>query len=178
VLAGFINVAPYLFYGFYDRYLLMLVPLLAAAMISVSGRFPELAVMEATRTPRAIAFALLALWGVISIAGTRDYLTWNGLRWQALNELMQTRNVGPELIDGGAEFNGYYLYDPAYKATPNKSGWWVQDDVFQIGFGVVPGYTAIEQYDYWHWFPPHHQKIVVMQRNAVNESAAANAIAR
>jgi 4-amino-4-deoxy-L-arabinose transferase-like glycosyltransferase len=167
VLCGCIYLLPFLSYGFYDRYLIPLLPLFAAAMAGASG---QLHAWEPHRAKISVAcgLALLTLWGVISIAGTHDYLTWNRVRWQALGELMQEEHVAAAEIDGGFEFNGLYFYDPSYKVDPSKSSWWVQRDTYQIGFGPVPGYHVTKEYAYQHWFPPHVQKIIVMRKDTVS----------
>jgi hypothetical protein len=162
---------PFLFYGFYDRYLILLLPFLATGFLGVSGKFSE-RFLDDGKALRLIACVFLVAWGVISISGTRDYLTWNAVRWQALRDLMKDEHVGPEDIDGGTEFNGLYLYDPDYKADPSglntRSSYWVHRDTYQVGFGVVPGYTVMKEYSYQHWFPPHVQKIVVMRKEEVS----------
>lgn len=182
VICSVIYLPPLMLYGVYDRYLTLLIPLFAAAMCGLSRSFSEfLAPRE--RSSRVIAFVLLAAWAVVSVSGTRDYLTWNAVRWQALNELMSSESVGPEDIDGGSEFNGLYLYDPHYQADPcpwllgRRSAWWVKRDTYQIGFAAVPGYSVIKEYSLERWLPPHVQKIVVMQKDESGTSVTSGASA-
>jgi hypothetical protein len=78
---------------------------------------------------------------------------------------MESKHVKAEDIDGGFEFNGWYMYDSQYKSDPKKSWWWVQGDTYRIGFGSMPGYTVIKEYSYLHWMPPHAGKIVVLKEN-------------
>jgi hypothetical protein len=166
VLCCVIYLAPYVIYGFYDRYLILLLPLLAMACIGVSGR--SIAPASDGKILGAASIALLTLWGVISISGTHDYLEFNRVRWQALRTLMQEYRVGPEEIDGGAEFNGLYLYDPEYSPDPiglyTRSPHYVIRDTYQIGFGLLPGYVPMKEYSYFHLFPPHEQKVVVSRK--------------
>lgn len=175
VLCTLVYLLPFLAFGFYDRYLIPLIPILAAGLISLSGK--QVALTDgSSKALRRGAVIVLAIWAMISIGGTRDYMTWNRVRWQALHELMQDRNVPPEEINGGHEFNGLYLYDnyPERLAT-QEAAWrsWVVRDTYQIGFGPVPGYTIIKEYPYWHWFPPHTQRIVVMQKTHATPPAEA-----
>jgi len=117
------------------------------------------------------------------VGGTRDYLAWNRLRWAALHDLMDRQQIRAGAIDGGFEFNGWYLYDPEYKPVAGKSSWWVQNDRYCIGFGGMPGYTVVQEYRYHHWLPPYAAAVVMLKKNeATNdvnvESNPANRLAK
>jgi hypothetical protein len=150
---------------FFDRYLIMVVPLLAAGIASVAS-----APQRVSRTTKAVsrlaALALLVVTGLFAVLGTRDYLAWNRVRWEALHDLIGSGSAKAEEIDGGYEFNGLYLYDRSYQASPGKSWWWVRGDKYQIAFGEVPGYKVIREYSYNRWMPPHVGRVVVLQRDA------------
>jgi hypothetical protein len=99
---------------------------------------------------------------------TRDYLAWNRLRWVALNELTQYRRVPPADIDGGFEFNGLYLYDPAWNdvgTNEGRSWWWVKGDTYQVSFGPIAEYNAVREYTYYRWLPPGSQRIMVLRKD-------------
>jgi hypothetical protein len=170
ILCGLTYMLPFAMWGLYDRYFILLIPCLAGGMLSLSGKVSGLP-REIGKVPLVVASMLLVCWALVSISGTRDYLTWNRVRWEALRDLMATAHVDATQIDGGPEFNGLYLYDPSYNSDPpganSRSPWWVDRDTYQIGFDVVPRYTVIKEYTYKHWFPPHRQKIVVMRRDVV-----------
>ena len=113
-------------FGFYDRYL---IPLLPPLMMSVSvgsgaaGRpgFPS----------PAIGLALMLAYGGFSVAATHDYLSWNRARWKALDHLINDERIPAERIDGGFEFNGWHSYRDGYedwKYEPEKSWYWVDRD--------------------------------------------------
>jgi hypothetical protein len=151
--------SPFLF----DRYVIPLIPLFAIGTFApteslLNGRWSYL---------RTLAFAMVMAFGIFAIAGTRDYLMWNRLRWEALRDLMTTQHVTAQDIDGGFEFNGFYLFDPEYKGEDDdavKSGWWVDRDTYQIALGPVPGYVVYKAYDYFHWMPPHKQKVFILKK--------------
>jgi hypothetical protein len=114
---------------------------------------------------RHLAGILLVLgFAGYAIAGTRDYLEWNRIRWAALADL-QRENIAPERIDGGFEFNGWYFYDPKFHGPHHKSDWWVQDDEYILSFGQLAGYKIHREYSYAHWMPPYEGKILVLQRD-------------
>jgi len=107
---------------------------------------------------------LLALFAVFSVAGTRDYLMWNRVRWALLDEVLTSRLATPGQIDGGFEFNGWHLYRPSYVATPNKSWWWVDEDKYLVTFGAIPGWNVAGQRTFSRWLPPGEGRILLLTR--------------
>jgi len=175
VLAGVVYLLPFFINGFVDRYLLPAVPFLMAGVLihlpqSAAQTRPQPRAMLAGFAPAKLTGALL-LAGFIGygVCGTRDYLAWNRARWVALNDLMQKDKVLPSAIDGGFEFNGYYLYRPDYKIDPKKSWWWVDDDDYLITFHPTTNYSVYRTYPYTHWMPPYTGTICVLKRNAVDD---------
>jgi len=159
-LAGtLIYLGPLLINGFFDRYLLTAVVLL--------GAFVAVTLPVIERPPlslRHLAGILLMVgFAGYAIAGTRDYLEWNRIRWEALADL-QRENISPKQIDGGFEFNGWYFYDPKSHGPRHKSDWWVQDDEYILSFGQIAGYEIHREYQYAHWLPPYQGKILVLKR--------------
>ena len=80
---------------FFDRYLLLLLPLSMIMLLTSIG-------INDLQLNFKINSALLsiALIGIFTISVTHDYLSWNRIRWQALNNLMQ-QEISPDRIDGG-----------------------------------------------------------------------------
>jgi len=161
LLSAAIYLAPLFIAGFFDRYLIFVMPLLAGSIVSASpGPLPS-----TSRVCRLAAVVLLVSLAYFGVCGTRDYLAWNRLRWQALHELMESKHATAEDIDGGFEFNGLYLYDARYERDASKSWWWVRRDLYRIGFGPMPGYTIIREYDYSRWLPHGPGKVVVLEKS-------------
>lgn len=157
--------APMLAAGYFDRYLLVLLPLwllgAPAAAEPVSPRAQPLP---------AVATLLAALWAAFAVAATRDYFAWNRARWAALHDLVERAGVAPGRIDGGFEFNGWYGYDPAWPADrqppPDRSWWWVADDEYVITLGPVPGYTEQACYPFTRWLGRAPGAVRVLHRDA------------
>lgn len=148
----------------WDKYVIPIIPFLVVTIVCFGGQQAWFS-SDSPRALRLTVYAMLVTFSLFSIAGTRDFLTWNRVRWTALRELMQVSYVGPEDIDGGFEFNGLYLYTPIINfAATDISWWWVRRDTYQIGFGPVPGYKVFKEYTYQHWLPWHVQKIVVLHK--------------
>jgi len=98
--------------------------------------------------------------GVFGVAGSRDYFAWNRTRWRAVDDLLANKDVKPKDVDGGFEFNGWYMYD-----TFTVTNWWVVNGAYVISFGRIEGYEPISRYSYQHWMPPYEGTIFVLKRN-------------
>ena len=146
---------------FFDRYLLLLLPLSMIMVLTSIGKIDNF-------QPIKINSALLsiALIGIFTIGTTHDYLSWNRIRWQALNDLMQ-QEISANRIDGGFEFNGWYLYDPNYSIYNARKAklvwWWVEQDDYIIDFNKIEGYDVAKQYPLKNWFPFQSDSIFVLR---------------
>jgi hypothetical protein len=147
----------------FDRFWFPAIPFIAASVACASARVPQLRPVD-TRVLRCSAIALLGAFALFAAGGTRDYLAWNRIRWEALHQLLEVNHVEPKDIDGGLEFNGLYLYDPQYQIDPKKNFWWVHDDTYKICFDELAGYEVIKEYTYFRWIPAHAGKVVVLRR--------------
>lgn len=149
-------------HGFFDRYLLPIMPLLSCALVLFSKKHSKL---SWSNLGKGIT-VLLGLLIVFSIATTRDYLTWNRTRWEALHYLKEQMNVPPSQIDGGLEFNGLCLYDNNYAASESKSWWWVEDDKYLITLGSVDGYEVVSKLPFRRLVPWKKQHIFILARKS------------
>ncbi len=160
LLTTVIYLLPLLATGFFDRYLIFTLPLLVVCIASFIHDFPALR----PRSVRTVVLALSAAFVFFSVAGTRDYLEWNRLRWRAITDLTTSRQVRPDEINGGFEFGGYYFFYSPQQPQGEKGFWWIKGDTYQISFGPVPGYSIIKDYDYINWLPPHRSRICVLKK--------------
>ena len=157
--------APMLVAGYMDRYLLPLLPLALLAL-------PPAPPAHAPRSPAWLAAAALSLLllGAFAAAATHDYFSWNRARWSALDDLVDRQRIPPSRIDGGFEFNGSRLFDPAHPADrlppPDKSWWWVDDDEYVIALGPIPGYAAQARHPFPRWLGPSPGQLLVLRREA------------
>ena len=161
---------------YFDRYLLMLIPLLLMLVISSSLRVSQPNLMNGMdKKIIPVVLAVMVLIGGFTVGTTHDYLALNRVRWQALNALMHDQKVTPHDIDGGYEFNGWYLYnskntfainfikDPS---RPDKSWWYVDKDDYMIAFGSVAGYKELQIYQTGNWLPFGPKTISVLRKEA------------
>jgi hypothetical protein len=174
LLATCIYLAPCVLIAFYDRYMLPVVfPLIALVVLGhpaanstrLGARGSEPAARPwITRLVQALGVFTLVITSVFAVAGTHDYLAWNRAKWMLIDTLLQ-RGVPVDKIDGGYEFNGLYLYYPAFDVSaPHLTSWWVRDPQYVIQFMPRPGYREIDSADAHGWLPPLQTRIVTLQR--------------
>lgn len=155
----FLPIAP----SYFDRYLLPLIPLLITGFVSTRAVRHSRAA-NAQKVPMGATLLLFAFIA-FSVMSTRDYLAWNRTRWVALRTLIVQAQIQPSEIDGGFEFNGWYLYQDDYVRDPAKSWWWVRNDSYVITSGELENYEVVQLYAYRRWLPPGHETLYVLQRN-------------
>jgi hypothetical protein len=143
---------------FFDRYFLPLVPPLIAILVLLQRNPSQLSARQLSP-----CLLLLCLYAAFTIPAAHDYLAWNRARWQATSRLQQA-GITPRQIDGGYEFNGWYLHDANYRKTPDKSYWWVADDTYVIASGPLPGYRQIGSVSFSRWLPPERSDIIILRR--------------
>ncbi|RJO61250.1 hypothetical protein C4544_03345 [candidate division WS5 bacterium] len=146
--------------SFSDRYLIPLIPLLAGLIIWERNE-------AGARVPKylpAIGVFVLGLFLVYSIVGTRDYMQLNRVRWDALRYLTEQENVKPSQIDGGFEFNAWYLYRTEDRGKPRKRAW-VDDDEYIVALGDIPGYEIFKRYPFYHWMSMQEINVFILKRN-------------
>jgi 4-amino-4-deoxy-L-arabinose transferase-like glycosyltransferase len=146
---------------FYDRYLIIFIPLLILLLIGITG----IGENRTTSLLKKSAFVLIFAVMLFSVLSTHDYFAWNNSRWKAIDYLTQDLKVLPENIDGGFEFNGLYTYDPEYIPSSEKSWWWVKDDEYIIAFGNIGGYSPVKSFNYYSWLYLSVEKIYILNRN-------------
>jgi hypothetical protein len=94
---------------FYDRYALVLIPVILVLMLA--GR-------RLARPMTAAAF--VGFMAAVSLVGTRDHLTFNNALWQAVAWLQQ-EGIPRSQFDGGYVVNGWLQYaHPQYAARDEK----------------------------------------------------------
>ena len=155
VMAVGIYALPILVGGLFDRYLVPLVPFflfllyLNADWLAHEGVGPTI--------QKFASVVLIAFIAAFSVLGTRDYLTWNRIRWEAIARFQETSSVSAHDIGGGFEYKGWFLYDP-------ESEWWVEDNKYVIAFSIIPGFKIIRSYAYTTWMPPRARMLFLLER--------------
>jgi hypothetical protein len=148
--------------GIFDRYMIFLIPFMVVLLfgrgIGLGG--------GGTRVPVYTAVVALLVFASFDVAATHDYLSWNRARWRALDHLTGQMAVPKNKIDGGYEFNGWYLYDPKQPIEygGKKSWWWVDEDDYIVAFGTLAEYDSLTTFPYDRWLPPGKGQIYILNR--------------
>lgn len=148
--------------GFFDRYFLLLLPLISAVLFLIHHDIQDL---KLTSKSIAVNVVILALCFYFSANATHDYIEWNRVRWEAINNLMDNPQITPNQIDGGYEFNGWYLFSADYQETSQKSWWWVDEDNYTITFGELEGYDIMDTYPLSRRLPFGPEQILVLEKS-------------
>lgn len=150
---------------FFDRYLLFFLPLLVVMIFHFIG---DVNYSKLSFKNSLFSILMTVALGVLTISATHDYLSWNRIRWQAIETLRQEKAVSPNQIDGGFEFNAWHLYDPEYserkKRKNGEAWWWVEQDNYLISFSPVEGYEITNKYPLKNWLPFRSEYILVSQK--------------
>ena len=122
-----------------DRYLLFLIPIF---IISYIQSFD----FELNKKMFFIAFLPIFYF---SFTATFDYFSFNKARWKAIHHLTEDLSVDPKKIDGGFEFNAFYLPD-SKKYIPTHQGrwWWIEGDDYIISPKKRKGYFIQSAYKF------------------------------
>lgn len=161
-----IYLLPILAAGFFDRYLIPLIPIVSLYVSS----FPTVREHVPLRKWLALAVILFAFMYVFTLGTTKDYLSWNRAKWTISTELIQTKQVAPDDFDGGFEFNSSQQVDSLKRGEP-EGGWfwdWVMKfDTYTyiLTFGNMPGLTPVREVSFSRWIMPSTGKIVLLKKN-------------
>ncbi len=106
------------------------------------------------------------MFGVI---GTRDYMSFNRVKWDALSFLIEKEKIPVEKIDGGFEFNEWHLSHQNILVMTDDSSkkgrfWPVVDDEYIVTVTEIEGYDVYKEFKYRRWLPPRKHSINVLKR--------------
>ena len=108
----------------YDRYFL---PLILPGIVLIFDFY------RGQKLSKVITIFFLIIMGVFSVKGMKDCISWNDVRWQAGNFLL-SRKIPVDQIDGGYEWNGWFLYNIRNK---NLRDLW-QSKQYRYGKNLYP----------------------------------------
>lgn len=148
---------PHLIAGMFDRYILILIPL----VIILSPKF------EWQQKWKWVSIVWLGSFSLFSILATHDYLSWNTAKWTII-EGLENKGVTSNQIDGGFEYNGLYEFVDKWERKEGKSYWWVKDDQYLIYFQnqeIPSNYQVIKEQAYMSFFPRENKNIYLLKRN-------------
>ena len=149
--------------NYFDRYNLIFFPLLSFFFIPFEKTKSILSI-------KLISSILLILFISFSIFATKDYLSWNRARWVALDYLQKEKNISPNEIDGGFEFNGWNKTGERSRSIKYKKSWWfVDNDEYVVSFGNICNYHKIKGFAYNQILSRKSDSIYILKRNFISE---------
>lgn len=141
--------------GSLDRYLLPIIPLTIALALWA---------LRDLRMVQPVAWVAIAVFAVVSTAGTRDYLVYMDAVW-SMAARANAAGVVNEKMDAGAGWDGYHLYTDMLdqgitrNMSPSHSPWWINFYAKQTDSTYIvstspdwrEGYVVVEQREYDQW---------------------------
>lgn len=147
-----IYLAPFLIVGVYDRYLL---PLFPVVLILLANK--EKMILK--KIPTVFASIFIILLGYFSICATHDYLSWNRVRWQIVNELLK-KDIPKNQIQAGGEYTTWYFF------SEEKEKWWLDvKPVYTLVFNPKINENILKTYRYNRWLPGDNTIHLVQQKS-------------
>jgi len=151
---------------FYDRYLLALLPLSIALVLTARPLLRRGALM-----------ALLALFALFSVVGVRDHLAYNTALWHSV-ELLRGRGVPDAEIDAGYVVDGWLHFARPENAPRGRDGKpmypWLTDAggllPYQVANQPLPGWRVLTTVPFERWVG-RSGALYVLERSA-DESPA------
>jgi hypothetical protein len=162
---GILNFGPaaFSYYIFFDRYLLIFLPLLLGSIVAAgAGRWKAFG-----PSCTVISVVVLAAYLAFGVAATHDYLEWNRVRWVAAADLERRLNLAPSEVDGGWEYNCLYecrervqtgrLHQPGATGLVDGS-----DRQARLAFRPLPRHEIVSHRDCAHWLPWGESRIYLL----------------
>ena len=152
-LFGVLYTLALLAFDSFDRYIIMLIPVLIIALIKSIGK-------DFSYSVSAIILCVFAIYG---ISQTQFYMNWNNTRWKLADEVLIEMKLEPKNIDAGYEWNGWHDYWRASKEgpepIPNNNPWWIlglftdnTEDIV-VSQSAMEGYSVIKEEKVRGWNP-------------------------
>jgi hypothetical protein len=162
----------------FSRYYLILIPFFIFAILEITKHI---------RINKMVFLPFLAIYALFSFAATQDVMSWNQLKWQVTQQLLD-KGISPRKISAGFAWDAWhccqYSLDHPYEIATQKGDipWWIEDLIpvidpqYLISNSPVPTgfefftyfdtdrYNIIDSFDYFSLFYLRNMKIYVLKR--------------
>lgn len=141
--------------SYFDRYHILLI---TAGVITLAWIGKNL------KADYKASVLILLVFFYVAVFGTKDYLTWNRIRWEAFYYLKETKQVSPQKINGGFEVNCWV----------GTGGNWLHDYTslekfdYLIQFKNEPGFKLHKAFEFQRYFPYKKDKINIFEKEPEN----------
>lgn len=164
----------------FSRYYLTLIPFFIMVVLAIT---------RYVRINRIIFIPLLACYALFSLAVTQDVMSWNQVKWQAGQKLLD-KGVSPRKISAGFAWDAWhscqYSLDNPFEIAPQRGDvpWWIEklvpaiDPQYLISSSPVPTgfetftyfdadrYNVVDSFDYNSRFYFEGMKLYLLERVA------------
>lgn len=143
-----------------DRYLLLLFPfLIMAYMLVINNSF------------KSVKFLVLFLpLFYFSFSAVFNHMSLNKAREKATQYLTNELKINPRQIDGGFEFNGWYLSEEGKNYIPSHTGrwWWIDKNDYIISTVRRADYIMESEIPVKTISPSSFDTVFVLKKNSLN----------
>lgn len=128
----------------FDRYLLILLPIILLYYSRV---------LKLYSWSISVFLITLFIFIIYSTIGTYNYLSWNKIRWNLADNLVES-GVSKKDIEAGYEWNGWNIYNSSFKlndTTPVWAPWYIKELTpghhmkYIISFEPLGGYELLDK---------------------------------
>jgi uncharacterized membrane protein YuzA (DUF378 family) len=145
---------PFMITGYYDRYLIMVIPLMGVFL------FSSLTVHK--REMYLASTTLVGIFLFFSIAATHDYLSWNRKRWEVI--YLALENKVPAInLGAGVEFQCLYFFD-----NDNPQWYLRPEPEYKITFRPQENHIILNEVEYSRWLPG--ESSIVLTKKVVKDN--------
>jgi len=162
----------------FSRYYLILIPFFIFVILEIT---------KSIRINKKIFTSLLTIHTLFSFASTQDFMSWNQLKWQVSQKLLD-KGISARKISAGFAWDAWhccqYSLDHPYEIVTQKGDipWWIEelipviDPQYLISNSPIPTgfefftyfdtdrYNIIDSYDYFTLFYLRKMSIYVLKR--------------
>jgi len=162
----------------FSRYYLILIPFFIFVILEITRHIS---------INKKIFIPLLTAYTLFSLVITQDVMSWNQLKWQVAQQLLD-KSISPRKISAGFAWDAWhccqYSLDHPYEIAPKRGDipWWIEelipviDPQYLISNSPVPTgfeffnyfdtdrYNIIDSFDYFSLFYLRKMKIYVLER--------------
>lgn len=148
---------------FFDRYTLVIFPFLILLIVPTKINFSFPKILQA-----------ISLFSFMIIAGysfmvTRDYLSWNRAKWEAINYSLETLNIQPEEIHGGIEHRGYFGIPHDHPIEwQYLNEWNSHQQKYTVALSPICKYQTIQTFPYTRLMPLRTDSIYLLKRESLS----------
>ncbi|MBI1836258.1 MAG: glycosyltransferase family 39 protein [Flavobacteriia bacterium] len=142
-----------------DRYLVFILPLLLICYL-ISGHTQIKLLLFGT------IFIPLSFYVIVSISNNFKI---HNCRWKAISILRNELNIPVSKIDGGFEFNAYFLEEEGvYNPTHQGRWWWIKEDTYVVSTKAYKkGFLPVKKLQTGVFLSSNYKALYILRKNDV-----------